>query len=135
MIMRYSKQREMILNELKQRMDHPTAEELYLAVKHRLPNLSLGTVYRNLEQLARGGVISQLEFAGGQKRFDADTDSHHHFRCLVCNRVEDIPFTPVLPEKTQDHPWLREREVYNIHFGYSGLCPQCKQKRFKLKEK
>ena len=89
-IVRMTKQREIILEELKKLKTHPTASELYDIVRKRLPKISLGTVYRNLEILAEMGMIKKLEIAGKEKRWDGDTSKHYHFRCLKCGKVEDI---------------------------------------------
>ena len=83
-------QRQTICEELCKLTSHPTADELYDIVKKRMPQISLGTVYRNLEQLAECGVILKLETAGRQKRFDGNPAPHHHIRCKVCGAVRDL---------------------------------------------
>ena len=89
--MRKTKQREVILEELMKLRAHPSADELYERVKKRLPRISLGTVYRNLEMLSREGIIHRLETAGSQKRFDGETGDHQHIRCVRCGRIDDLP--------------------------------------------
>ena len=83
-------QREAILAELRASRKHPTAEEIYTVLRSRMPQLSLGTVYRNLEQMSQAGVIRKLETAGKCKRFDGDLSLHHHIRCVECGAVEDV---------------------------------------------
>ena len=73
---RYSRQREAILENLKNRYDHPTAMELYLSVREDIPNLSLGTLYRNLALLRDSGKIISLTL-GGEEHFDANTNQHY----------------------------------------------------------
>lgn len=88
-LIKRSRQREAILSELCGRTDHPTAEELYLSLKEELPNLSLGTVYRNLSLLSEEGIILKLS-CGGADHFDGNTAQHYHFLaiaaavCMIC---------------------------------------------------
>ncbi|MDD3886924.1 MAG: transcriptional repressor [Victivallaceae bacterium] len=83
-------QREAILNELRSVTSHHTADELYAALRPRMPLLSLGTVYRNLEQMSQAGLILKLETAGRQKRFDGNLKPHNHLRCRRCGAVSDV---------------------------------------------
>jgi len=85
-----TKQRRIILEELRKLKSHPTADELYGIVRERLPRISLGTVYRNLDVLWENGDVLKLESAGSQKRFDGDVKPHYHVRCLRCGRVGDV---------------------------------------------
>ena len=80
-IERKSKQRDAIISNLCSRYDHPTAMELYLSVREIIPNLSLGTLYRNL---------SQLEESGATDRFDGNVNPHAHFKCVTCGKVYDL---------------------------------------------
>ena len=81
---RMTRQRAVILEELRKVKTHPTADELYSIVRERLPRISLGTVYRNLDFLADTGEIRRLEAAGTTKRFDGDISWHQHVRCIHC---------------------------------------------------
>ena len=78
---RMTQQRKVILEELNNLKTHPTADDLYQVVKVKVPRISLGTVYRNLEILSSDGLIKKLEIGGAQKRFDGDLSDHHHVRC------------------------------------------------------
>ena len=91
---RMTRQRAVILEELRKTTTHPTADELYGKVRERLPRISLGTVYRNLDFLADSGEIRRLEAAGTTKRFDGNMVEHQHVRCLCCGRIGDI-MTPL----------------------------------------
>jgi Fe2+ or Zn2+ uptake regulation protein len=69
---------------------HPTAEEVFLAVKRKLPKISLATVYKNLEALVDCGAISKLTYGDAAARYDMRTDHHYHTRCLECGKVSDL---------------------------------------------
>lgn len=124
-MLRNTEQRAVILQELRRCGHHPSAVEVYLRVKERLPRISLGTVYRNLELLGGQGIIGRLDSGAGQKRFDPVPEPHCHFRCVQCGKLEDLPFPVDLPELDRHHPWVREREVHGARPEYSGLCPEC----------
>lgn len=123
--MRYSRQRSVILEELKLRTDHPAADQIYLAVKKRLPDISMGTIYRNLEQLVAEGIIRELNYGRGQKRFDPNHEPHIHFRCLKCNLIEDMPFNISIPYPDTMHPWSKNRKITGSRLEYQGYCPHC----------
>jgi Fur family ferric uptake transcriptional regulator len=118
-------QRKVILEELRIMDHHPTADELYHKVRERLPRISLGTVYRNLEKLAGSGIIRKLDYAGSQMRFDGDLHSHQHIRCIECGRIEDIDGTP---EPTECDRELLAGSGYSLierRVEYTGVCPCC----------
>ena len=87
---RKSKQKEAILNFLKGTSSHPTANCIYEEVRKEIPNISLGTVYRNLRLLKQEGKVLELDLAGSLSRFDGNTRNHYHFRCEQCGRIFDI---------------------------------------------
>lgn len=88
--MKHSRQRDVILDYLKSTASHPTAEEVYENIRVLEPNISLGTVYRNLKQLADYDMIKRLHMNDGIDHFDADTSVHHHLFCTSCGRVYDL---------------------------------------------
>ena len=119
-----SKQRRLILEELRKLDTHPTANELYPIIKGKMPSISLATVYRNLNLLADQGIISRMEHAGSQKRFDANTDLHYHFRCNDCGKVYDLEINEIssmkkIMEKIKGH----DVEGYKLEF--CGVCESC----------
>ena len=122
--MRTTEQRTVILEELRKCRNHPGADELYLQVRQRLPRISLGTVYRNLELLAAQGIIQRLDFGPGQKHFDPVAKAHGHFRCTRCGAVEDLPFPVRLPPLSR-LAWTRRRIITGGQAEYFGLCPAC----------
>ena len=87
---RKSKQKEAILRVLKGTTSHPSADWVYEQVKREIPNISLGTVYRNLKLLKREGEILELDLASTVSRFDGNSQGHYHFRCEKCGCVFDV---------------------------------------------
>ena len=120
---RRSKQRELILEELKGVTCHPTADELYELVRKRISNISLGTVYRNLELMASNGVILKIE-SGGKNRFDGNAMPHPHMRCTECGKVEDIMFPAEVP--VPDQLEASGYKITGCTIEYYGVCPDCK---------
>lgn len=102
--MKYSRQREAILDFLKARKDHPTAEVIYENIRQVYPKISLGTVYRNLALLSDKGIILKLSCDDGFEHYDGNTERHYHFVCRKCGAVidlemDDISFINTLAEK------------------------------------
>ncbi|MBW2147397.1 MAG: transcriptional repressor [Deltaproteobacteria bacterium] len=124
---RMTQQRRFILEELRRIRSHPSADEIYEKVRRRLPRISLGTVYRNLNILTECGMIQRLETGSAQRLFDGDPRAHYHLRCVVCGRVEDAPVEPIIAIEDA----LRELSDYEIighRLEFIGVCPHCKQK-------
>jgi len=125
-IRRNTPQRKIILEELCALVTHPTATELFEIVRRRLPRVSLGTVYRNLEVLYKDGQILKLEMAGTEARFDGNTRPHHHVRCSDCGIVRDIklnePIDPV--GKVSDSCGFK---IQGYKMKFFGLCPSCQE--------
>ncbi len=120
-------QRRVILEELRALRSHPTADELYDRVRRRLPRVSLGTIYRNLETLVSQGAIQRLDLAGLQRRFDPMPTPHHHVRCTWCGRLEDIEIRtpPTVGEIVRD---ARGFEILDVSLEFRGVCPECRLK-------
>lgn len=125
--------RRVIWEEIQGVTSHPTADELYEKVKKRLPRVSLGTVYRNLELLSRMGRIQKIE-GGPQKRFDPNTENHYHFRCRECGKVSDLTLEPV-EEIDRAVRRLTGGEFDGYLLEVVGLCPSCRVSAFSLKPK
>jgi len=121
---RNTPQRKIIHEELCALKTHPTAAELFEIVRRRLPRISLGTVYRNLEVLHEDGRILKLETAGSEARFDGTTHAHHHIRCTDCGAVRDLEVDlPVDPVDHVTDPGGFRVEACDIRFF--GTCPAC----------
>lgn len=127
-IVRTTQQRRVILEELSRLRTHPTANEIYEIVRKRLPRISLGTVYRNLEMLSESGMIQKLEMAGTQKRFDGIVENHYHVRCLECGRVDDVSSPPV-SGLNDALGGITGYEILWHRLEFVGICPSCKRKK------
>ena len=121
---RMTNQRSLILEELRGLKSHPTADELYLAVRRRLPRISLGTVYRNLQLLSKQGAIRTLPNPRGQRRFDGDTAEHYHVRCVKCGRVDDLPGRPVVHFERNREGKTNFR-ILGFKIELLGICLDC----------
>ena len=121
---RKSKQKEAILRVVKGADSHPTAYWIYNQVREEIPNISLGTVYRNLKLLKQRGEISELGLAGTLSRFDGSTQSHYHFRCEQCDRIFDMD-GPVEKELNGGVTQKMGFKVYHHRLEFYGLCKDC----------
>jgi Fe2+ or Zn2+ uptake regulation protein len=122
--MRKTKQKEAILEVLRGTTSHPTADWVYDEVRKEIPNISLGTIYRNLRILCQMGEVLELVLAGSSSRFDARCENHYHFRCEKCGRVFDID-EPV--DKKIDGRIARKtgfRVIYH-KLEFRGICREC----------
>lgn len=124
---RYSKKREAIINCLKSTTEHPTAEWVYEKLKPEYPDLSLGTVYRNLKELTSNGEIIIVACVDGKERFDARTKEHAHVICEKCGKVADVFGIDI----GNDVKFRVETEsgfsVKYANLQFSGLCGDCKK--------
>ena len=88
---RYTDQRAAVYHYLLQTDTHPTADDVFITVRHDIPDISLATVYKSLETLVGCGLAVKLTYGDGSARYDGRTDPHHHARCLTCGAVKDVP--------------------------------------------
>lgn len=124
-------QRQVILEELKKAKTHPTADQVYELVRQRLPRISLGTVYRNLENLFEQGLIQKLDLAGTPRRFDGEVGNHYHVRCLKCGRVEDVALeAELISALAEARHGGTEYQITGHRLEFTGFCPQCCPKGF-----
>ncbi len=122
---RNTPQRQLVLEELRRLTSHPTASELHEIARRRLPKISLGTVYRNLEILSREGTIRRLDSVGAEARFDGDVTDHHHVRCVRCGSLGDVHGLPtnLAPEGIRH---LCGYEILGYRLQFEGICPLCR---------
>ena len=119
--MRYSRQRELILNIVKSSYSHPTAEEVYDRAQRVEPALSLGTVYRNLKCLAETGAVTTLETMDRKVHYDGHLESHRHFICKKCGKIVDLFMQTEIPQALSDMGLTVEDEKCI----YYGVCNDC----------
>jgi Fur family ferric uptake transcriptional regulator len=120
-----TRQRAVILEELRKVDTHPSAEEIYSLVRRRLPRISLGTIYRNLEILSESGQIRRIGSGSQMKRFDGRADNHYHVRCIRCDQLVDAFFHPGmdLDERARS---VTDFTVLGHRLEFIGVCPRCR---------
>ena len=118
---RYSQQRERIYEAVRATKEHPTAQMVYDTLKPEMPKLSLGTVYRNLQQMAEDGRLMELD--GPVTRFDATVQPHTHLRCSRCGCVADgdLAYDMGLDQGTIAQGW----QITGHDLMFRGICPAC----------
>lgn len=123
--LKHSKQRESIKNYLCGREDHPTADMVYTSIRQEFPNISLGTVYRNLSLLVELGEIRKIT-TDGADRFDAKIVPHSHFTCRRCGKLLDVmlPIESPIEEINRQWPFGRVEEC---QMSFYGICSQCEK--------
>jgi Fur family transcriptional regulator, ferric uptake regulator len=125
---RTTKQRKLILEELRKVTSHPTAEQLHQMVRQKLPGISIATVYRNLEILSDEGEVLKLEVAGTQRRFDGTPENHYHIRCSRCGKVDDVHMEPLASMETRAAV-VCGYQVLSHTVEFEGICPDCASDR------
>jgi len=123
--MRMTKQKKVILNILRDSECHPSADWIYEQAKRLIPDISLGTVYRNLNVLRESGDILELNYGSTYSRYDGNPENHYHFLCEKCNQLYNvtIPVYQGLDKMVQDTTGF---EVKHHRMEFYGLCGGCK---------
>ncbi len=120
---RYSRKREAILNAIRLSGTHPTAELIYSQLKPQFPDLSLATVYRNINEFVSDGVVSSIGVVDSKEHFDRNTAPHSHFVCKKCGAIIDVfSLTPDLKVLTRD---LNIGSVTGFQVTLQGICNDC----------
>ncbi len=114
-------QRQLILEILKSTTSHPTADWIYEQARKEIPNISLGTVYRNLKILKEEGLIIELT-DGKQSRFDARIDNHYHFKCEKCGSIYDIEPKDIEIKHSLD---VKGFSIDSVDVNITGICSKC----------
>jgi len=125
--LKYSRQRESIKEFLATRKDHPTADTVYVNIRQLYPNISLGTVYRNLSLLASLGEIQKVSCGDGVEHFDPNAEPHYHFICQDCGAVLDIPIGPIHGLDAMASEGFDGAITGHTTLFY-GTCKDCKEK-------
>ena len=124
-MMRQSKKRDAMLSLLQSVTDHPSADRIYQQLKPRYPDLSLGTVYRNLGLLCGQGLVKRVGTVNGQERYDGQTSPHSHFICNRCGSVLDLPDLRPGGDLEQAVSSQYGFAVERCELTFYGLCPSC----------
>ena len=119
------RKRTAILSFLRQTKDHPSAEMVFNHLKQEIPDLSLGTVYRNLSMFKAQGEIISLGTVNGVERFDGNIEPHVHFICNGCDGVTDLPQIQVPEELNQQVIKATGGTVDMCNLTFTGYCSQC----------
>lgn len=121
---RLTRQRREVYEILLEERDHPTATEIFLRAKERIPSISLATIYNCLETLAEAGLIRQVNLDRAPSRYCPNLKEHAHFHCTGCGSVADVEFRKGAP---CDHLRLpRGASVLQVDFAIKGLCAACR---------
>lgn len=125
--LKYSRQREAIKNFLANRCDHPTADTIYACLREEYPNISLGTVYRNLSLLTDLGEISRISTGGGAEHYDGDLSQHQHFICTHCQKIFDLPIENMdsIMETASEN--FSEGRIETYRAIFYGTCRECQK--------
>lgn len=125
--LKYSRQRESIKTFLMTRKDHPTADTVYMNIRQEYPNISLGTVYRNLSLLSDLGEIQKLSLGDGADRFDGNAKAHYHFICRQCQCVKDLDMEQdtVFDKTASKH--FQDGSIEGHMAYFYGICNECQQ--------
>ena len=122
--MNYSYQREKILEYVLNSCEHPSVEDIYINVRKNLPNISLGTVYRNLNKLSKMGKIRKISMPNHCDRFDKTLKEHFHIHCIECDKVEDIDFSiddSICKKIERDKLY----KLISCNLVFDGICNDC----------
>jgi len=122
---RITKQCRIILDRLCYLNSHPTAIELYNDIKEIIPNISLGTIYRNLEKLRKQKKIIRFTTGDNNNRFDANLSDHLHIRCIKCDKIKDIYYANLIVKKLD----IKEQTGFDMvktHIEITGICSSCR---------
>ncbi len=127
--LRLTPQREVLLRALSEATGHPTADDLVKRVRKVLPTVSHATVYRNVQQLVRAGLIGTLERSGAAVQFEMNPDHHHHFLCRRCGQVWDVYLDEVAVTVDRGRTPLAGFQIERRDVQLHGVCARCRQRR------
>lgn len=124
--LRLTPQREVLLRALSESRGHPTADDLVRQVREVLPTVSHATVYRNLQELVREGLIKTLDMAGAAAQFEVNPDEHHHFVCRRCGQVWDVYLSSVDVKVNRRRTAIEGFRIDRRDVQLHGLCADCR---------
>ena len=124
-VQKHFKKRDAILDYLRSTSAHPSAETIFTDLKAQIPDLAMGTVYRNLTLFRQQGKISCIATVSGVERFDANTNPHVHFICTDCDAVIDLHEMQIPESLAQAAESCSGGKVTECQLSFTGLCPTC----------
>ena len=124
---RFTSQRRHVYDVLLQKLDHPTAEDVFIRAKHDLPDISMATVYNCLDALVQCGLVRQVQLQRGATRFCPNMEEHAHYHCDQCGAVFDVPLEKAAPAVSGPKGF----KVNHYEVAVHGLCAACAAKRKK----
>ena len=125
---KHFKKRDAVLNCLRSTTTHPSAEWVYGQLKGEYPDISLGTVYRNLAMFKAQGVITSIGTVRGVERFDANTNPHVHFICNECDSVMDLPEMQIPAALSEEASHYSGGCAQTCQLSFTGICRECQNK-------
>jgi Fe2+ or Zn2+ uptake regulation protein len=127
--LRLTPQRDFLLRALSETVGHPTADDLVKKIRKVLPTVSHATVYRNVQELVRAGLIGTLEHSGAAVQFELNPDHHHHFMCRGCGQVWDVYLDQVAVTLDRKRSRLTGFRIDRQDVQLHGLCARCRDRR------
>ncbi len=124
---RLTRQRKEVYDSLLEKRDHPTATEIFLRVKERVPSISLATVYNCLEALTDAGLVKQVNLDRSPSRYCPNLKEHGHFHCSECGSIADVDFRDDSADAPVRIP--KGSVVHHVEVAIKGLCPTCAKNR------
>jgi len=121
---RLTRQRRVILDVLRGTKSHPNAEWIYQEARKRIPNVSLGTVYRTLNILEDAGLVQEMTCGGSSRRYDGNVENHYHITCTRCGQVIDVAL-PLRSELERQASVATDFKVTGHRLEFYGICPNC----------
>lgn len=123
---RRTKQRELILQVLRNTDTHPTAEWIYEQVRREIPHVSLGTIYRNLKVMRERGDVAELSFGSGFSHFDCNLTNHYHFTCIKCGKIIDMEEPPRHKSCSEEFSKRTGFDIDYYYVNFFGKCTECR---------
>lgn len=128
LVLRNSRQRRILLEELQKLKTHPTADIIYRIVRRKLPKISFGTVYRNLNLLRDQNKVLELTNGRYSCRYDGNINNHYHFLCKNCGNVLDIDF-PLIKDIEKEVSRKTGFTIETHRLEFCGICKECNEKK------
>jgi Fur family transcriptional regulator, peroxide stress response regulator len=117
-------QRAAVLEFLQGNTDHPSPDEVYRKVHKRFPYISRATVYNTIKTLVKAGMLQEVLIQQDKTRVDPNVSQHHHFKCLRCGTVEDMPYGLMTADRVRAS--LKNYHVKEVRMVVEGLCTRCR---------